>query len=295
MVLAQQQAAKERNLRRGDRACASTRPQMKCCRSADSRLGLTTNFGRLTSRPRRCKLAEGIREMPSFTVESRWTDQTQQGGGNADLARANGQASGLARDASAYYTSMMENGEATGPRLAADGRPFRLADLGDLWDMIDGFANAGARCSAGPCSSTTVQMLDAGNSHLSIGASLELNLQGPRFFNGGGGTFGLNLQLSLGGFGESGLFVYYPGMDKGNGLLFGGGAGFNLAYGRGAWSGAFNNASLALGPMGYSAFSSPGWAMQGAGWAGLSYSLGLWGPPGAAIYQTNYVPLNGQK
>jgi hypothetical protein len=88
---------------------------MRRCRSADSRLGLTTKFGRLASRPKRCKPAEGIREMPWFTVESRWTDQTQQGGSDADLARANGQAAGRAASDSAEATSLNEAGKKKSP------------------------------------------------------------------------------------------------------------------------------------------------------------------------------------
>ena len=112
------------NLRRGDRVCASARPGPRCCRSADSRLGLATNFGRLASRSRRCKPAEGIREMPSFTVESRWTDQTQQGGGS-------GGGSGAMSEVLDPSTGKPDAlGDIMGPRTAQDmtfdGQKLRL-------------------------------------------------------------------------------------------------------------------------------------------------------------------------
>ncbi len=90
MVLGSHEAAKEEGLPRGDRRCslrarcASSRPRPRCCRSENSRLGLATNFRRLAPRPKLCKPAEGIREMPWFTVKSWWGDQTQQGGGFGD-------------------------------------------------------------------------------------------------------------------------------------------------------------------------------------------------------------------
>jgi len=81
MVLAQQEATKERASTANARRCASSRPRPRCCRFENSRLGLATNFQQVAPRPKRCKPAEGIREMPWFTVESWWSDQTQQGDG----------------------------------------------------------------------------------------------------------------------------------------------------------------------------------------------------------------------
>ena len=87
MTVILQEAAKERTLswdarRCSPRArCASTRPRGGCCRFENSRLGLATSFRQVAPRPKRWTCAEGIREMPSFTAESRWGDQTQQGGG----------------------------------------------------------------------------------------------------------------------------------------------------------------------------------------------------------------------
>ena len=83
MVLAQPEAAKERVSTGNARRCASTRPRPRCCRFENARLGLATNFRQVAPRPKRCKPAEGIREMPSLTVESWWSDQTQQGGGHS--------------------------------------------------------------------------------------------------------------------------------------------------------------------------------------------------------------------
>jgi len=92
MTVGLQEAAKEKASWRGARQCvprarcASARPRPRCCRFENSRLGLATNFRQVAPRLKRCKPAEGIREMPSFTVKTRWTDQTQQGGGGGSGA-----------------------------------------------------------------------------------------------------------------------------------------------------------------------------------------------------------------
>jgi hypothetical protein len=84
MVLAQQAAAKERDLRRGGRACTSARPRLRGCRSENARLGFARNFRRVAPGPKRWKCAEGFREMPSFTVKSWWVDHLSQGGQQGD-------------------------------------------------------------------------------------------------------------------------------------------------------------------------------------------------------------------
>jgi hypothetical protein len=131
-----------------------------------------------------------------------------------------------------------------------------------------------------------------------MGGHYELNFNLPKLFGGGGGTFGLNLQLDLGGLSQGpGLFVYHPGPDKGNGFMLGSSFGFNLSLGRGPWSGVFDNYGVAVGNVGFSVFSSPGWAGQGNGWAGVSYSISVWAPVpvGAGQYQTTYESVAGAK
>lgn len=170
-----------------------------------------------------------------------------------------------------------------------------MADLSDQSDSIRGIGELNARCSAGPCSDFANNIVTMSQNHVSAGIQGEVTLALPPFFRGGLGTLGVKLQLSLGGFDESGLFVYYPGPDlKPNGLMFDGDLGFNVAIGSGPWSGAFNNYALGVGPLAMSTFVAPGWMGTGPGYAGFSLGIGA-GPPGAAFTQTYYVPLTGQR
>jgi hypothetical protein len=130
------------------------------------------------------------------------------------------------------------------------------------------------------------------SNHPTAGVQGEISLVTP-FTSRGGSVFGFNLQLNMDPLHDSGLFFYYTPADAvSGGFMVGGDVGFNLAYGRGGWSGLFNNGAGAAGPVSGSVFRSPGWVGSGPGYAGFSLGLG-YGPPGVAQYQTNYVPLIG--
>ena len=200
--------------------------------------------------------------MPSFTVKSRWGDQTQQGGGE--------------------------------PQSSSKFVPGRKVEgfFADLRDAYETYAKAGAACSAGPCSDSTYNLLDAAQTNVSVGVQAEVGLVLPQTISssGGVGMLGLNLQLNLTDLSDSGLFLYFPGGEPSSGFLVSADAGFNLAVGHGTWSGLFNNVSAGAGPLTGSGFISPGWTGSGPGWTGLSLGLSV-GPPSAATTQSYYLPV----
>jgi len=213
-------------------------------------------------------------------------------GGTMNMAVPNSMGVGMAPSVSSSATQGGNNpfpGNG-GNTLAQEGF------LRDLYDAVKSFSEVGARCSVGPCSDATNDILDLSQNHLSIGGETETTLSLPKFLGGGVGTFGLNLQLSLGGFtdSESGLFVYRPGPDvKGSGISAGSSFGFNLSLGKGPWAGAFDNYGGGFGPLSTSVFVSPGWRGTGQGWVGWTFgrSLGLSTPLGGSYTQTNYKQL----
>jgi RHS repeat-associated protein len=162
----------------------------------------------------------------------------------------------------------------------------------DLRDAYETYAKAGAACSAGPCSDSTYNLLDAAQTNVSVGVQAEVGLVLPQTISssGGVGMLGLNLQLNLTDLSDSGLFLYFPGGEPSSGFLVSADAGFNLAVGHGTWSGLFNNVSAGAGPLTGSGFISPGWTGSGPGWTGLSLGLSV-GPPSAATTQSYYLPV----
>ena len=136
-------------------------------------------------------------------------------------------------------------------------------------------------------------VLDAAANHVTAGVQGEISLVSP-FTSRGGGTLGFNLQLNMDALHDSGLFFYYTPADSvSDGLAPGGDFGFNLAYGRAAWRGPFDNTAGSLWLVGGSVFRSPGWNGSGPGYAGVSVSLSAGAPIGFAQYRTNYVPIFG--
>jgi len=205
--------------------------------------------------------------MPSFMVKSWWSDQTQQGGGGGGGATSS--------TVALYQTKV-------------------AGFIDDLYDAYKAYSNAGAACSAGPCSdSETYHLLDLTSGHPTAGVQLETPVVLP--FSRGGSVFGLNLQLNmLDALHDSGLFFYYtPAAATSSGAMIGAGVGFNGAWGRGSWSGPFNNTGVVAGPVSASVFSTPGYQGSGAGYAGFSLGLGKGPFVGLAGYQTNYVPIVG--
>jgi hypothetical protein len=185
-----------------------------------------------------------------------------------------------------------------GPLKNGAGKPIYLADNGpfagfaDWWKAFETFSNLGARCTAGPCSDAAYFALDTAETHVSVGTQGEVNVILPKGL--GGTTLGFNLQLSIGGWNESGLFFYHPSGRLADGFSVGWDWGVNMALGHGAWSGLFQNIGGSLGPVAASVFVSPGWSGVGPGWAGASFGLSV-GPPSLAATETYYVPLSGQK
>jgi hypothetical protein len=141
-------------------------------------------------------------------------------------------------------------------------------------------------------------MLGTASGDMTVGAQGEVDAVLP-IFMGGGHALGLNLQLTLDtlhGFGI-GLFFYATPFDApdSSGILAGGSIGGNIAYGRGDWSGAFDNIAGSIGPYGASVFSSSGWNWSGPGYAGVAAGLSWGVPVGGAEYTTTYYPIVGRR
>jgi RHS repeat-associated protein len=181
------------------------------------------------------------------------------------------------------------------------GRPAQAPTAGnffsDLIDAIKGLSMLGARCASGPCGDNEIIILDVANNHPTAGAQAEFTFicchrHDPS--SGIGGVFGINLQLNLDGLHDSGIFFYYtPAAANPQGLMLGADLGFNMAYGKGSWSGLFDNWAASADYFSGSVFRSPGWSGSGPGYAGVSLGVGAGFPLGAAKYQTNYVPVTG--
>jgi hypothetical protein len=192
---------------------------------------------------------------------------------------------------------------ADGVVIGSDGKPVLLADnmLSDLFGFVKNVVTQTLRCQAGPCSDAPYRdMIDIAQNHVSAGVQGEFSVVAPQWIHKGGGlgTFGLNLQLNLGGLSESGIYVYVPRRQEG--WSVGPSIGINVAAGKGPWSGLFNNAAVGYGPWSVGAFASPGWDEVGPGWAGVSFGISAPDPPvnlspvQGSTTQTNYIPIIGQ-
>jgi hypothetical protein len=117
-------------------------------------------------------------------------------------------------------------------------------------------------------------------------------------FSRGGGAGGLNLQYTS-DFGL-GLYLYYPDLkSQSSGLSVGGSVQFNVATGRGPWSGSFltKSAGILVGNAGKftsevepDPFRNPSWDPS---WSGYSVGLGKGMEFGLSKTVTQYVPLWG--
>jgi len=125
---------------------------------------------------------------------------------------------------------------------------------------------------------------------LGFGFSAEFSNVNP-WASGGGGIWGLNIQLLVGGPDAGlGLYLYTPDITPGGetasqGVNIGVGAGFNVTWGTGGWTGIFENTGVAYGEgvsVGLNSFASPG----GTGWQGVGVGGSLGPLPGSA-YSTN--------
>src|SRR6185436_8931734 len=104
-----------------------------------------------------------------------------------------------------------------------------------------------------------------------VGVSFDVATINP-FTSSGGGLDGINLEYVPGH--GLGLYSYStPDNVASFGLLLGVGMSYNVASGAGAWSGYFDNVVGAAGPIGLSAFASPG-STPHNGWRGFGVGAG---------------------